>query len=189
MERHLIRKLMFTALFTGLLIAGTFVRIPLGPVPVVLTNLFLFLAALFLGPLWGGVSVVLYLFLGALGLPVFSGGGGLAQLAGPTGGYLFGYLLGVVAGGAVGRAGRGAVWSSVVAVILCGVLIYLPGVVWLRYRLDLTWTRAAAAGVIPFLPGDLIKGAAAVGVWVALRPLWLKMVPMPERSSDGEFHA
>jgi biotin transport system substrate-specific component len=184
MSKDLVRKLLFTALFAVLYIAGTFIRIPAGPVPVVLTNLFLFLGMLFLGTGWGSASVLLYLALGALGLPVFSKGGGIAQFIGPTGGYLIGYLAGVAAGGLVTKAGRRALWTAIPAVLLCALLIYVPGVSWLKYKLAMTWGKAISAGFLPFVIGDLLKGAAAVGVWLALRPLWLKLFPEPVRA-DG----
>ncbi|MGD9200475.1 MAG: biotin transporter BioY, partial [Chitinispirillia bacterium] len=95
MERDTIRNLIFTALFAALMVMGTYIRIPIGPVPVVLTNFFIFLAGLFLGSWWGMASVGLYLLMGALGLPVFSSGGGIAIFAGPTGGFLVGYLSAV----------------------------------------------------------------------------------------------
>ena len=80
------------SLFTALMILGAYIRIPIGPVPVTLSSFFVLLAGVILGSGWGTASVGIYLLLGALGLPVFTAGGGLALFAGPTGGYLLGFL-------------------------------------------------------------------------------------------------
>jgi biotin transport system substrate-specific component len=99
-------QLALSCLFAALCCAGAFISIPLPaiPVPVVLSNLFAVLAGLLLGPYWGGFSVFLYLVIGALGFPVFSGGtSGLAHFAGPAGGYLAGYLLAAVMAGFIAR--------------------------------------------------------------------------------------
>jgi len=86
----------YCALFTALIIIGGYISIPIpvGPVPIVLADFFVMVTGLFLGFKYGLISTALYLALGALGLPVFAGGSaGLAVLVGPTGGFLFGYLL------------------------------------------------------------------------------------------------
>jgi len=89
--------LALSCLFTALICAGAYLSIPIGPIPLTLGNFFVILGALLLGPGWGGLSAVLYVVIGSLGFPVFSGGrGGLAQLVGPTGGYLFGYIVGAL---------------------------------------------------------------------------------------------
>ena len=92
MERKEITKIVLVALFAALIAAGAFIKIPLVPVPVTLTTLFVLLAALCLPPLMALSSIVVYLFLGGIGLPIFTSGGGLAAMLGPTGGYLFGMI-------------------------------------------------------------------------------------------------
>ncbi|HRS64626.1 MAG TPA: biotin transporter BioY, partial [Spirochaetia bacterium] len=92
------------ALWAALIATGTFIVIPVpgSPVPIVLQNMLAVMAGMILGPIAGGASVLLFLVAGALGLPVFSGArGGLAILAGPTGGYLFGYLGGAILAGLI----------------------------------------------------------------------------------------
>ena len=86
------RRMIRASLFTALMILGAFIRVPIGPVPVTLSSLFVLLAGLLLGAGWGAAAVSMYLLLGALGLPVFTAGGGIALFAGPTGGYLLGFL-------------------------------------------------------------------------------------------------
>ena len=70
------RSVVFCSLMAGLMAAGAFIQVPLGPVPIVLTNLFVLLAGLLLGARWGAAGAALYLLVGAIGLPVFSGGQG-----------------------------------------------------------------------------------------------------------------
>lgn len=151
-------------LFAALISVGAYIAVPLPgtPVPIVLQNLFIMLAAMILGPRWGSAAVALYLCLGALGLPVFSGGaGGLAVFLGPTGGYLAGYLPGVVVMGLVSRLGRRALWKYAAAAVLGMAIVYALGLLRLRAVLDSGWPRALAAGLVPFLPGDAIKIALA----------------------------
>jgi len=156
------------SLFTALMVAGAYLRIPLGPVPVVLTNLFAVAAGVVLGPVTGAAAVGLYLVLGALGLPVFSQGGGAALLIGPTGGFFLGYLIAALAGGFFIRRGNPSLLKDSLAVLAAFLLIYLPGLPWLRASLDLSWTRTLMIGALPFLPGDLLK---AVVLIVLLRKL------------------
>jgi biotin transport system substrate-specific component len=88
-----LRMTVYASLMAALIAAGAYMALPIGPVPIVLQNLFVFLSGLLLGPRWGVASIGVYLMAGALGLPVFAGGvGGIGRFAGPTGGYLLGYL-------------------------------------------------------------------------------------------------
>ena len=103
MERKEITKIVLVALFAALIAAGAFIKIPLVPVPVTLTTLFVLLAALCLSPLMALSSIVVYLFLGGIGLPIFTSGGGLAAMLGPTGGYLFGMIPAALFGNTCGR--------------------------------------------------------------------------------------
>ena len=170
----LLIKVSLTALFAALIAAGTFIAIPIGPVPIVLQNLFALLSGLVLGPLMGAAAVGLYLLAGILGFPVFAGGsGGIPRLLGPTGGYLIGYLLAALAAGFM--AGRPRITHTtplprlIAAVITGFLIIYVPGIIWLKILNKLSWTRALLAGFVPFILGDAIKGAAAVLIVPRLR--------------------
>ena len=95
-----LRMMVYASLFAALTAVGAFLAIPIGPVPIVLQNMFVYLAGLLLGGRWGLASVGVYLLAGACGLPVFAGGlGGISRLIGPTGGYLIGYLPAVFLNG------------------------------------------------------------------------------------------
>jgi biotin transport system substrate-specific component len=167
--------LSLAALFAALIAAGTFISVPLpfSPVPVVLQNLFCLLAGLTLGPLPGAAAAGLYLAAGIAGAPVFAGAtGGIPRILGPTGGFLFGYLLCAFTAGLIaGRPRRGEALSRrrLVLAVLAGLLvIYVPGIIRLRFALD-SWGKALAAGFIPFIPGDAVKGFIAVLIAPRLR--------------------
>lgn len=160
-----------TVLFTALMAVGASIRIPIGPVPIATTSFFVLTAGLVLGPAWGFAATVLYLFLGAAGFPVFTGGGGALLLTGPTGGYLLGYCVAAVVTGllATNRLRTGSEISAAVArniiALLAGTLcIYLFGVVQLKLVMDLSWSQAVGMGILPFLVGDGIKIAAAASL-------------------------
>ncbi len=161
--------MVFASFFSALMIIGAYIKIPVGPVPIVLTNMFVLLSGLVLGSRWGLASTAVYLLLGALGMPVFSAGGGIALFAGPTGGYLAGYALAAwVTGSIIERTGKPALFS-LVALITGAIVIYVPGVFWLKHILHLSWPGTLAVGVFPFLPGDGLKIAGAYGVFMMLR--------------------
>jgi biotin transport system substrate-specific component len=166
-----LRPMVYASLLTALIVLGAYVAIPIGPVPIVLQNMFVLLAGLLLGPGWGFASVLLYLGLGALGLPVFAGGGaGIAHLVGPTGGYLASYLPAVVVTGLLSRGERG-LGQDILAGAAGSVVVYLGGIPWLMHiaGVDLRW--ALLAGCLPFLPGDAVKVVAAGLAARALRPV------------------
>src|SRR5690554_1565198 len=168
-----LRMTVHVALFTALIIIGGYISLPLpvGPVPIVLADFFVMVTGLFLGFKWGLTSVALYLSLGALGLPVFAGGrSGLAILFGPTGGYLFGYLLLVASVGLLASKGKPSVARDLMALVTGNLFLYGAGVPWLKAVLSLGWTGALAAGLVPFIPGIIIKIAVACGLARALLP-------------------
>ena len=170
----MLTRISLTALFAALIAGGAFIAIPIGPIPIVLQNLFVLLAGLILGPVMGSAAVGLFLLAGILNFPVFSGGGGgLVRFAGPTGGYLAGYLLAAFLAGLIaGRPKAGARTSlpRLISAVIAGLLIiYVPGVAWLKISGNLGWIRALLAGFVPYIAGDILKGAAAVLVVPRLR--------------------
>jgi biotin transport system substrate-specific component len=133
------------------------------------------LSGLVLGPVLGGTAVGLFLLAGLLNFPVFSGGGGIARFAGPTGGYLVGYLLAALTAGLIAGRPRGNASKRIfqiriiIAVIAAFVIIYIPGLIWLKARVNLGWTRTLLTGFVPFVIGDVLKGIAAVLIAPRLR--------------------
>lgn len=143
--------------------------VPLGPVPVSLATLGVYLIAGLLGPWRGTAAVGIYLFLGGLGVPVFAGfTGGFPQLFGPTGGFLWGYLLcALTVGLLTRRMPRPAlipVWLTLGAVVL-----YAAGVVGYLAHTGAPIGGALAVCVAPCIPGELVKIAAATGLILSLR--------------------
>ena len=164
-----ITRLVFTALFAALISAGAFITIPFGPVPIVLQNLFTLLAGLVLGPVLGASAVALFVLAGAIGIPVFANNGspmGITRIIGPTGGYLFGYLLGAAVAGLIAgfpRPGKNVpFWRLILAAAAGMLVVYVPGLLRLKFFLNIDWRQTVAAGFLPFIIGDAVKGAAAV---------------------------
>ena len=180
---QLVTSLVFTAMFAALISAGAFIGIPIGPVPIVLQNMFTLLAGLVLGPFLGASAVGLFIVAGALGIPVFANNGspmGIARLIGPSGGYIFGYLLGaVVAGLIVGvpRAGQKTqAWRLVLAVAAGMLAVYVPGLLRLKSYLGISWAQTFATGFVPFMIGDALKGIAAALAAPRLRRIAAQLI-------------
>jgi len=167
-----LRMMVYASLFAALTAVGAFLAIPIGPVPIVLQNMFVYLAGLLLGGRWGLASVGVYLLAGACGLPVFAGGlGGISRFIGPTGGYLIGYLPAVFLIGTMSQKTKPRIVSDVMAMI-CGTLVlYACGVSWLKIVTGMSPAKALALGMYPFLIGDALKIAAAAAIAKALRPV------------------
>lgn len=159
-----------TALLAALMCVLGPVSVPIGLVPISLTNLVVALAVCLLGAKLATVSVLVYLVLGAVGLPVFSGyEGGLAKLAGPTGGYLVGFLfMAFLAGFLMERFG-GRVAPTYLGLVLGCALDYVFGTVWFVAVMWCDLMYALGACVFPFVPFDLVKLAAAQAVGMLLR--------------------
>ncbi|MDR2957277.1 MAG: biotin transporter BioY [Coriobacteriales bacterium] len=161
------------ALFTALIIVGGYISIPIpiGPVPIVLTDLFVMLAGILLGHRYALASTAMYLTLGALGLPVFAGGGaGLAHLIGPTGGFLLGYLPLCAATGYISSKLKPTKTNLVCALTVGNLLLYAIGIPWLKYQMGLSWAVALSVGLAPFLIGIIIKIIVATALGLALLP-------------------
>ena len=139
-----------------LLAISSKVQIPLTPVPVTLQTLVLLVMSMFLG--WRGAvgATSLYLFQGAIGLPVFAHGGGFIILFGPTGGYLFGFLIAsLVVGYLAERGWDKSVVLTFTSMTIGTLIIYLFGVIWLSYLKDLN--TALVFGLLPFITHDILK--------------------------------
>lgn len=137
-------------------------QLPISPVPISLADLAIRFAIIILGMKLGTLSCMLYLLIGLSGIPVFSGfSGGIGKLAGPTGGYLVGYLfLALMGGFFVERfSGKGLKQraSQGLGLLMGTVILYTFGTAWLAYMAGMSFMEALAAGVLPFIPGDLAK--------------------------------
>ncbi len=165
-----LRKMAYAALFAALTGAGAVVAIPIGPVPITLQTFFIMLAGFVLGAKWGGISILLYLLLGAAGLPVFSGGqGGAGHLLGPTAGFLWGFPVGAFVVGVFAQMGDGRGGAQRLAFKLAGAVagsavIYVFGTIGLMQFFGMGVYQALLIGTIPFLPVTAFEIAAAVGL-------------------------
>ena len=167
-----LRWMVLASVMAALTAVGAYIYVPIGPVPIVLTTLFALLAGLLLGSRWGLASMGLYLLVGAMGMPVFSGGkGGLAHLFGPTGGYLFGFVLAAWVTGFISERSRGLLFWEIFAIIVGSLAIYGLGIPWLKLVAKMTWPKTLMVGMVPFLIGDAVKAAAALVLARAVRPV------------------
>ncbi len=167
-----LRWMVLASLMAALTAVGAYIHIPIGPVPIVLSTLFVLLSGLLLGSRWGLASMALYLFVGAIGMPVFSGGrGGFAHFLGPTGGYLFGYLLAAWLTGFISERSRGFLFFEILGVAMGSLLIYALGVPWLKMVTQMSWSKALLVGMVPFLIGDAVKASVALILARAVRPI------------------
>jgi len=170
-ENGSIRGIVYAALFGALTAAGAFIIIPLTPVPITAQTFFLNVAAVLLGGPLGAASQFIYIMLGVVGIPVFAGGkAGLGVLFGPTGGYLIGFIVAALAIGIIANMKKdaGVLWY-VFSMLIGMVIIYTIGVVQLSFVAKLSLLKAATVGVLPFLPGDILKIILAAIVSVKLK--------------------
>ena len=139
------------------------IPLPFSPVPISLTNFAIFLAIFVLGMKSGTISFIIYLLLGAVGVPVFSSfRGGFQVLAGPTGGYLIGFIfLALIMGFALEHFDRKLV-PTIIGMIIGMAICYIFGTAWLAGQLGMSFVAALGVGVIPYLPGDTAKIIIAI---------------------------
>lgn len=147
--------------------------IPLaGGVPIALNGFAIFLTAYLLGCKKATISFVVYLIIGAVGLPVFSNyGAGFAKLVGPTGGYLVGYIFMAAIAGAFAENKNNSILIAVIGMVIGSVTDMAFGTAWYMISGGVPFMKALMACVVPFLPGNAVKIAAAaiVGVQVEKR--------------------
>ncbi len=157
--------LVVTASFFVALCARITVPLPWTPVPLTLQNFAVLLVAMVLGSRAGFAAMMLYLAEGASGLPVFNpaGLGGIAQLLGPTGGYLFAYPLVALVVGWIAERGTRRVARNLIAATLGEVVLFAGGLIWLAVLTHGSWLQAAHFGLYPFLFAEIAKIVGASG--------------------------
>lgn len=162
-KKTAVKDMVFVAMFAALISVCSIISIPIGQVPVTLQTFAVCLSAALLGWKRGTLSVLIYILLGAVGVPVFAGmKGGVGVLAGPTGGYIVGFLLtSLIIGFAAERWERKALPLSA-AMILGVLLCYAVGTVWFMLTAETRLGESLLLCVVPFLLPDAVKIAAAV---------------------------
>jgi len=158
-----IRQMTLISLFAALTAVGAFISIPLYPVPLSLQSLFTLLAAMILGSVMGASSQIIYVLLGVIGLPVFAGfKAGIGILFGPTGGFLLGFIISAYI---IGRIAELKKEKNIFYYFLAGlsgtVIIYIIGITQLSLVTGIGVKKAITVGMLPFLPGDILKIIAA----------------------------
>ncbi len=153
-----VRRLTSCAVFTAAIAILSQVQLPIGPVPVSLATLGVMLCGLLLGWRYGALAVGAYILLGAVGAPVFAGfQGGVGRLAGPTGGYIAGYLFYALLAGLNIPSFQERFLGRCALLILGTAICYGLGTAWFVYTSGRTLGESLALCVIPFLPGDAAK--------------------------------
>lgn len=169
-----LRMAVLALLGTALLTLSAKVQVWPGPVPVTMQTFVILTIGMAYGWRLGGATLLLYLAEGAVGLPVFSAGGGIAYFAGPTGGYLVGFVLAAALTGWLAERGMDRRPATTALAMLAGnVAIYVPGVLWLTTLIG--FEKAVQFGLTPFLMSDLVKLVLAAAImplaWKAVRSL------------------
>ena len=165
------KQLILSSLFAAAiaLLAQISIPLPFSPVPITGQIFGVFLAGAILGGRWGATSVLTYIFLGTIGLPVFCyGQGGLHIVLGPSGGYLWGFVLGGYLLGKIVEK-RSTYFYTVLGMFLCMAATYSLGTIQLAIITGLDFYQGLLLGVIPFLPLDVVKIFAAAGLSISIR--------------------
>ena len=156
-----IRQLCLLSLFAALICALSVFTIPIGAIPISLGSFAVYITSICLGKK-GALSVLIFLLLGAIGLPVFSGfRGGPEVLFGPTGGYLFGYLPCTLIIGAARDKWRGNPLPLLISMVIGTVILYTAGAMQYAFISGTPFFSALLYCALPFLPGDALKLLAA----------------------------
>ena len=159
-EQTLIQKAALVLLGSVLLAVSAKVQVPFWPVPMTMQTLVVLLIGAHAGTRLAGATVFAYLLEGAVGLPVFSTGAGLAFMVGPTGGYQVGFLLSAIMVSFAFERGLARTLPKALAVYVAGDLEILGlGVAWLSTLIG--FEKALMVGVVPFLPAEALKIALA----------------------------
>ena len=185
------RTIAFTALLAAIICAIAPWTVPIGPIPVSLATFGIYIASCVIDAKHGTVATIVYVVLGAIGVPVFAGFmGGFGRIVGPTGGFIIGYIPCAFVVGLVRDGLRGRAWSYPVAMVAGTIVLYALGTAWYVFQSGVDVAAALAACVLPFLPGDALKIAAASVLCVRLRPLVRRYLtrPAPQREEKKETH-
>ena len=181
-ELSIPKKLVLAAGMAALigLLAQVRFLLPWSPVPITGQTFAVLLAGVMLGSRWGGISLVLYAGLGAAGIPWFTGwSGGVGHLAGPTGGYIIGFILAALfLGHFTDKYVRSRSFLSMLGLMLFAslILVYVPGLAQLGLWLNLVRGEAVGLsslltmGAVPFIAGDITKAVLAAAVARGITP-------------------
>ena len=173
MRSKLVKDISFVALFTAFLCVLGGLSIPVEPVAITLATLGVYIIGSLLSPTLAVSSVCAYIVLGAIGLPVFSNfRSGLAVLGGPTGGYIVGYIFGVLIQSLLITLFKKKLYVYPLAMVANTIVIYVIGSIWFAFYLNnFNFIYILSTCVVPFLIGDSLKIVVATSVCYKLRPV------------------
>lgn len=168
-KRSMIYKMCTMALMTAVICILAPLSIPIGTVPISFTNLAILFTLYLLGWKMGTASSVLYILIGLIGLPVFSGFTvGIGKLAGPTGGYIIGFIpMAIIAGIVIEKTNN--IFLQYLSMVIGTIVLYAIGTAWFCVVMDTTVMTALSICVFVFIPGDLIKMVIAAGLGNVIR--------------------
>lgn len=167
-----VKTIVLVGLMTAVtcVLAPLSVPLPISPVPISLTNLAIYFTIYVIGTKWGTMSYLVYLLIGFIGVPVFSAfTSGPGKLLGATGGYLIGFIFMAVICGLFIDKWPSKLYLHFIGMVLGTIVCYLFGTFWLAYQAGMSLEAAALAGVIPFIPGDIVKILLAVLIGPQIR--------------------
>lgn len=166
-----LRDITYSAVFAAIIciLSYVYLPIPFSTVPITGQTLGIMLAGSVLKVRQAALSVLIFLILGFIGIPVFAGGNsGIGVLLGPTGGYLVGFLVGVIVIGLL-KGSKNQIFRIALANIIGGIIVvYIIGVSWLSYSTGMNFTTAITVGAFYFLIGDTVKVILATSLAVTL---------------------
>ena len=172
-KTFLLRNICLTIAGVALLTISAKIKIPFWPVPMTLQTMIIMVLGLAYGLRLGTSTVVAYLACGAIGIPVFASGAGLAYMVGPTGGYLVGFIFATLLLGYLGDKGWSKSYGRMAIAMFVGtVIIFLCGVTWLANLFG--FDKALTLGLYPFVLAEVCKGVFAL---VALPTVWKLIQP------------
>lgn len=168
------KEIILIGLFAALTAVGALINLPLGPVPFTLQLLFTFLAGALLGKKAGALSQLVYVLLGGIGLPVFANmSSGFGVVAGPTGGYIIGFIVGAFIIGLVieflqaSKMINNSVVVHIIGILGGLVVVYIFGV--FRLSFDYGFSKALIYGFYPFIGLDMLKATIAIAVVISVK--------------------
>ncbi|MBP2653757.1 MAG: BioY protein [Firmicutes bacterium] len=178
-KRYALTDFIYAAVFAALtaVLGAISIPIPFSPVPVSGQSLGIMLTGSILSAKQAALSVLTFLLLGAVGIPVFGGlTGGIGVLVGPKGGYLTGFFAGVIIIALV-KGSTDKLWRLALANVVGGIcVVYIPGVLWLSFVTGVDLNKAIMIGALPFIPGDLFKVFVAAVIGTAVNKHFLRTV-------------
>ncbi|MDE6967571.1 MAG: biotin transporter BioY [Clostridia bacterium] len=179
-------------LFTCLIIAGTFMKVNIGVVPITMQTFFVQLTSSILGPYWGALAVCLYILMGLIGIPIFSGGGGFMYVTYPTFGYIIGFLIGTIVGGLIIKSFKKKTYVAylvgnlvnLLIIYACGMFYYYMIKSFVTPSGNITAYTIFISLFLIFLPGDTIFMLLGSYIATRVKPILEKMIVKTATEED-----